>query len=340
MSTHGRTGFVARLLGVREVPLALAAVVIVCATAAIEPKFLSHSSLRSTLLWMPLVVIAALGQMLVVLTRGIDVSVGSTMALAGMIVAILFREFPALPAVLGTGIGVLAGGGLGAVNGAVIVLGRVPPIVATLGTLGVYRGLTHIISGGVQVEEYELPRALARWSIGGPFGQTLVPWIVVIATAGAVAAAWFLRHTRAGRDLYAVGGDPDAARLRGVPVGAVTFLAYVLCGSAAGLAGVFYASRFGTVNPGSIGMGFELVVISAVVIGGVSVFGGRGSVAGVLLGCALLAIIYTALTVLGVAAAWQSTSYGLVILLAVVFDELLARRAAHSVRGAALRCGP
>jgi rhamnose transport system permease protein len=313
----------------REGPALLALATVFLAAAMVEPRFLTGGSLRSILLWLPLVVIAAMGQMTVILTRGIDVSAGSTMALAGMSVAILFRDHPSLNVFLGAAIGLGIGAMLGAINGGLIVLCRIPPIVATLGTLGVYRGLTHIISRGVQVEEYELPRELARWSMAGPLGQALVPWIVVAAAAVAIATSLFLRYTRTGRDIYAVGGNAEAARLRGINVAAVTGLAYLLSGMSAGLAGVFYASRFGSVNPGSIGVGFELVVISAVVVGGVSVFGGRGSVLGVVLGCALLATIYTALTVTGVAAAWQATSYGFAILLAVIVDELMRRRAEH-----------
>ena len=298
----------------------------------LEPRLISVGSLRSILLWLPLVIVVAMGQTLVILSRGIDVSVGSTMGLAGMCVAMLFRDHPSVNVYLGASIGVLIGGLLGTVNGCLVVLCRAPPIVATLGTMGIYRGLTHIVSRGVQVEEYELPHALSRWSVQGPFGQTLVPWIVVVAFVTAGLAAVLMRYTRTGRNIYAVGGNPDAARLRGVRVGAVTWMVYALCGASAGLAGTLYASRFGTVNPGSIGMGFELVVISAVVVGGISVFGGRGSIGGVLVGCALLATIYTSLTVLGVSPAWQSTSYGLAILAAVVLDEVLRSRAERGSR--------
>ena len=318
-----------RLIGLREAPTALAILLVFIVAAALEPKFLSAPSLRSILLWLPLVLIAAMGQMMVILSRGIDVSAGSTMALAGMTTAIAFRDLPWLNVYAGTALAVAIGGLLGAINGGFVVLGRIPPIVATLGTLGIYRGLTHIVSRGVQVEEYELPRALARWSVQGPGGQTLVPWIVIAAGAVAAAAGLFLSFTRMGRNIYAVGGNAHAARLRGIHVAGATWLAYVISGMTAGLAGIFYASRFGIVNPGSVGVGFELIVISAVVVGGVSVFGGRGSVTGVVLGSVLLATIYTALTVSGVAAAWQATSYGLAILLAVVLDELLRGRAEH-----------
>lgn len=249
------------------------------------------------------------------------------MGLAGMSVGVMFRNHTIDNVYLGTILAVGIGGLLGAVNGTLIAFCRVPPIVATLGTLGAFRGLVHIVSRGFQINAYELPPALDRWSINGPFHQTLVPWLVVIAVIVAISAWLFLRFTVTGRNIYTVGGNPDAARLRGIPVRGVTFLVYVIAGLCAGLAGILYASRFGTLNPAAVGSGFELVVISAVVVGGVSIFGGVGTVPGVLLGSVLLGTIYTALTALNVADAWQSTSYGLVILLAVIFDDLMERRA-------------
>jgi rhamnose transport system permease protein len=150
---------------------------------------------------------------------------------------------------------------------------------------------------------------------------------VIVAAVVTVLAMLFLRFTITGRNIYAVGGNPDAARLRGIPVRGVSFLVYVIAGMCAGFAGILYASRFGTLNPAAVGTGFELVVISAVVVGGVSIFGGTGTMPGVLLGCVLLGTIYTALTALNVADAWQTTSYGLVILSAVIFDDVMDRRA-------------
>jgi rhamnose transport system permease protein len=273
-----------------------------------------------------LLLVVALGEMMVIVTRGVDLSVGSILGLAGMIVGILLRDHPGLGVGWAAVIGMGLGAGMGAVNGSLVAWCRVPPIVATLGTLGAYRGLVHIVSRGVQVDEYNLPRELGRWAIDGPFGQTIVPWLVVFALVAALAAMLFLRFTRLGRDMYAIGGNPEAARLRGIPVRRVTFLAYVLSGVGAGLAGVLYASRFGTINPASIGAGFELIAISAVVVGGVSVFGGTGTVIGAGLGCLLLGTIYTALTVLNLPEAWQATTYGIVILVAVIADDLLRRR--------------
>jgi rhamnose transport system permease protein len=319
----------------RELPIGVALLVLVLLVSLRAPGFLSMSSMASVLLWLPLILVCALGQMLVIVTRGIDVSAGSAMALSGMLTAMLLRDHPNLS----VGVGALAalgiGATLGAINGALILGARVPPIVTTLATLGVYRGLTFIVSQGVQINEYELPRALTSWTATGPFGQSVVPWVVVFALVMVGVTDVFLKRTRVGRDLFAIGGNPEAALLRGINVRAVTFLAYVLCGCGAGVAGVLYASRFGTVNAASIGQGFELLVIAAAVIGGTSVFGGIGSALGVFLGCLLLGVINVALSVLQIDNTWQQAVYGLVILTAVLFDDATAARLRRRTTGEA-----
>lgn len=320
-----RTPAFRRLLATRELPILAVLVLLVGLTASMEPRFVGGGNTRSILVSIALVVVLAMGQTAVMLTRGVDVSIGSIMGLAGMTVAILFRDGQVENLYLGTALAILIGGGLGSVNGLLVALCRVPPIVATLGTLGAYRGLTFIVSGGKQVDQYQLPAGLDEWSIHGPLGRGVLPWVVVVALAFAGLTFLLLRYTRFGRDVYALGGNPEAARLRGVPVRRVTFGVYVFSGMAAGLAAVLYASRFGAINPEAIGAGMELMSIAAVVVGGISVFGGSGTVAGVLLGCLLLGTIDSALAVLGFEDAWQRTAYGGAILLAVVFDDALLR---------------
>jgi rhamnose transport system permease protein len=315
-----------RLLRVRELPILLVLLLVVGVTSIIDHQFLSSGNLRNVLMWIPLVVVVAMGEMMVIIARGVDVSVGSIMGLSGMTVGVLFRNHTIENLYLGMAISIAIGAILGAVNGSLIAFCKIPPIVATLGTLGAFRGLAHIVSRGFQINAYELPDAINDWSMTGPFHQTLVPWLVIFAIVVALATFLFLRFTITGRNIFSVGGNPQAARLRGIPVTAVTFLVYLLAGACAGLAGILYASRFGTLNPAAVGNGFELVVISAVVVGGVSIFGGVGTVIGVLLGSLLLGTIYTALTALNVPDAWQTTTYGLVILLAVIFDDLISRR--------------
>jgi len=312
---------------VRELgTLLLLGLVIVAATLK-EPRFLEASTLNSVLLWIPLLAVVGMGQMMVIITRGIDVSVGSMVGLAGISVGMLFRSYPDLNVFVGTLAGILLGLVLGTVNAALIAWSRIPPIIATLGTLSAYRGLVFIVSRGEQVDSNHIPTALTYWSLEGPIhlGSVTVPWILLIALAVAAAAAWFLRRTRAGRDVYALGSHPEAARLRGVPVTRTTFVVYAITGALCGLAGVLYASRYGFVNPATAGQGLELSVIAAVVIGGTNVTGGSGTVLGVLLGCLLLGTINVALAVLGIAANWQLLVYGAVILIALIVDTLLQR---------------
>jgi ABC-type sugar transport system ATPase subunit/ribose/xylose/arabinose/galactoside ABC-type transport system permease subunit len=323
---------VARLLSIREVPIVLVIALICLLTSGFDRhffhrSFLSVENLKTTLLWVPLLIIVACGEMMTIMTRGVDISVGSMMALSGMIVGILFREHFIDSVSLGVLTGCAVGAALGAFNGAMIAFCRVPPIVATLGTLGLFRGLTHIVSGERQINSYELPSTIDRWSVAGPMGpNSLVPWLVIIALGAAAVTLLFLRYTRTGRGVYSVGGNPEAARLRGIRVRGITFMVYAIAGLCSGLAGVMYASRFGTINPGEMGRGFELIVISAVVVGGVSVFGGAGTVWGMVLGSLLLATIYVSLTALQRQPAWQTTTYGMVILLAVIFDDFVQKR--------------
>jgi rhamnose transport system permease protein len=292
-----------------------------------EPRFLESASINGILLWVPLLVVLGVGQMMVIVTRGIDVSVGSMVGLAAMSVGMLFRGNPNLPVPVGVFAGILVGMVLGSVNGALISWARVPPIIATLGTLSAYRGLVFILSRGQQIDSNQIPDGLTNWSLHGPIevGGWVVPWLWVIALVLALAGAQFLSRTRAGRDIFAFGSHPEAARLRGVAVGRTLFLVYAVTGALAGLVGSFYASRFGFVNPATAGQGLELVVIAAVVIGGTPVTGGSGTVLGVVLGSLLLAAISNALAVLGIAATWQQFVYGSVILVAVLLETLVRR---------------
>ena len=169
----------------REMPISLALLAIVLVVSVAQPRFLSASSLQSVLLWMPLITIVALGQMAVILTRGIDVSVGSTLGLSGMLMGMLLRDHPGVNVYAAALLAALIGAALGAINGGLIAGAGVPPIVATLGTLGVFRGLTFIVSGGRQIDDYQLPRELSRWSMDGPFGPSVAPYVVLIALVAA-----------------------------------------------------------------------------------------------------------------------------------------------------------
>lgn len=324
--TQPREGWLSRVLRVREVGTLLLLLIVVFGTYAIEPRYLNELSVRSILLWIPLLAIISMGEMTVIIIRGIDVSVGSIVGFAGLMVGLLFRDAPQIPLLVSVLLSILIGLVLGSINGVLIAWVKVPAVIVTLGTLSAYRGLTFLITQGSQIDNNYIPRALVRWSQVGPFGIRLLPWVVVIVLVVAFLTWVLLRHTRLGRQIYALGSNPEAARMRGVPVERVTFFCYAFTGALAGFAGVLYASRFGFLNPGQTGVGLEMIVVAAVVIGGVNVFGGSGSVLGVLLGCLLLGAINVALAVLGIAGTWQLAVYGTVILIAVVADSLLQRR--------------
>jgi rhamnose transport system permease protein len=314
----------ASLFQAREFAVAAFVLLVFIGCAIYQPRFLAADSLRSILLYIPLIIVVAMGQMMVIISRNIDLSVGSMLGLSAIVVGNVYIDHPATPTLVAGLIAAAVGGSLGLVNGILVALLRLPAIIATLGTLTAYRGLIFIYSHGKQVDNDQLPTALIRLSQTSPIPG--VPWIVIFAAIIAILAALWLRYARMGRYVFAIGSNPAAAQLRGVPVRSVLLTIFTLTGVLSGIAGLLFASRFGYVNPVSTGSQFELVVISAVVIGGTNVYGGAGSVLGVVLGCLLLGIVNVALPMLGVSAFWQLALYGLAILLAATLDTVLQRR--------------
>lgn len=293
-----------------------------------EPRFFHASSLESVLLWMPLILVVAMGQLLVILTGGIDLSIGAILAFSGIGVGAVLKANPGLPIPVAFAIGLGLGLILGLVNGGLIVWGRLPAIIVTIGTLAAFRGLTFLVSKGDQVDSSIIPEGLTGLARTGiPLGPVTISWLLVLALVISGAVAFALKSTRFGRNVIATGSNEEAAHLRGIPTRAVHLAVYAICGGLAGLAGVMYAARFGFVNPSSAGQNFELTVIAAVAIGGAKLTGGSGSVLGALLGCLLLSCINVALSLLGIDANWQMLAYGVVILFGIGIDGLSRRRA-------------
>ncbi|HEU4328179.1 MAG TPA: ABC transporter permease [Roseiflexaceae bacterium] len=313
-----------RELGIVAFTLALAVLVSLRA-----PAFLSVDNFRDILLNIAILVIVALGQMMVIITRGIDLSVGAIIGLAAMMVSFTLVAVPGLPLPLALLLGMGIGAALGALNGLLISAGGVPPIIATLGTMSVYRGLIFFYSQGSWVNAYEMPEHFRRLAKAAPLG---VPNLILFAAAVLLAIWFFLGHTRTGRDIYTVGSNPDAARFAGIRMERVIFTVYVLSGLLAGLAGVLWASRFEAAQTNTA-LGFELQTVAAPVVGGVNIFGGSGGVLGVVLGALLLGVIENALTLVQISPFWQLAAQGLLILVAVVFDALVLRRVARAGRG-------
>lgn len=312
----------ASLAKARDLGLLVALAALVVFVSLRAPQFATVSNLQRIMLDISLLLIVAAGQTMVMLTRNIDLSVGSVLGLSGIVVGFYLKANPQTAAVvillLGAGIGTACG----LVNGLLVAWGRVPAVIATLGTLTIYRGLLFIHSAGQQVNPQDIPRQLLALARPGSAG---VPFMVLLAIAITVLTALVLRYSRTGRTMYAIGSNPEAARLRGLGAGRVVLLAYLVTGILSGVAGVLYAARFATVNPASAGAAFELQVIAATVIGGTSVLGGRGGIGGTLLGALFLGTTANALAVTGVSGFWQRAIEGLIILIAVALDSKLRR---------------
>lgn len=314
----------------REAGIAVMIVLFCLAVGLYKPQFFSVNQLRVILLLVPLVMIAAMGQMLVLVARHVDLSMGSMLGLSAMITGMMFRDMPEIPWQLGFVVAIGTGALLGLVNGTLVTVFKLPAIIVTLGTLNLYRGLTFIVSNARQVDRQFIPTDLKAMSQTSPiFG---IPWIIFIAFGVAILAYWFAMHTRVGRQIYALGSNPVAAPLRGIKVTQVTLLVFTIAGALSGLAGILYASRWGFVNPSNTGFGFEFQVIAAVVIGGVSINGGVGSVPGVVLGVLLMGCVSSALPLLGIPGTAQAAIYGAVILVALLIDRSVRQQGIVSLK--------
>ncbi|MCY1137602.1 ABC transporter permease [Actinoplanes sp. Pm04-4] len=316
------------LLKTRELGIVLALTLLVAYTAIDNSRFLSGQSIRDNLLNTAILAVMATGQAIVVITRNIDLSVGSVLGISAFAVATLMSNNQDLPMIVALLAGLAIGAVAGLVNGVLVRYGKVPALVVTLGTLYIYRGITYSWAGGSQVNADELPRHFLTFANDSILG---VPWLVLIALVVIAAGSVMMRNYRIGRELYAIGSSPPAAELAGIKVARNLLTAFVLSGALAGLAGVLYAARFGTVDAAA-GNGMELNVVAAVVVGGVAVFGGSGSVWGAALGALLLTVIGSALAVLDINQFWQQAIVGALIILAICADRLVAVRIARSLR--------
>ena len=311
----------------REVQLALLIVLLAGAVGLRAPVFLTPGSLANLLTDSTLLIMLALTQMFVIVTRGIDLSVASNLALSGMMAALLAVNYPELPLVLVMLAAVVIGLLLGLVNGYLIGYLDLPPIVVTLGTMSVYRGLVFVLSGGAWVSSHQMPANFIAFPLGQLFGVTHLVWIA----AAAIVATWLLaRYTRFGRDLYAIGNQPLAARYVGISTARRLFWTYGLSGMMAGLCGYLWVARY-AVAYSEIAYGFEFTVIAACVIGGISIAGGAGTVAGAVLGALFLAVINNALPIIKVSPFWQSALTGIVILTAVLINARGNKKAGRQI---------
>ena len=283
------------------------------------PYFLTVQNLSSVCRQTAVINIIALGMTLIMISGGIDLSVGSVMGFAGICGTLLLQAgFPLIPSIAGA---MIAGAAWGLVNSGLITLLKVSPFIATLGTMGAARGLTLVITNGMPV--VKLPDSFGYLGDGSMAGIIPVPLVVLVVLA--LLTGFILKYTRLGRYAYAIGSNVEAARYAGVPIRRYLVAIYTFGGAMTGLAGMIEGSRLMTGQP-TAGQGYELSVIAAVVIGGASLSGGEGTVAGSIAGAFLIGLISNGSNLLGVSPFWQQVVTGAVIVLAVAVDELRKRR--------------
>ena len=284
-------------------------------TLAVGNKFLSATNLISVFRQFSFYAILAIGMSGVIISGGIDLSVGSTFALSGVISCMAIADW-GLPVAAAVLLGCLSGVVIGLVNGLCITRLKLPPFIATLGTMSIARGLAYGITGGYPIGS--LPDSFKFIGLGY---IAKIPAPIVLMLILALAFTFFLKKTIAGRWVFAVGGNEEAARISGVKVNSVKLLVYSLCGLMAAIAGIATAARLG-VGQSTAGQGYELDAIAAVYIGGASVSGGVGTVFGAVLGAAIMGVLRNGLVLMSVSAYWQQAVIGVVIILAVTLDNL------------------
>jgi rhamnose transport system permease protein len=312
----------------REIAILTVLFLVVAAATVQTPSFLfSANSWRDLLLTPSILLLLAVGQAVVIITRNVDLSVGSVLALTAYLTGRLFIDVPGIPVVLVVLAGVAMGMLLGLVNGLLVAFGKVPALVITLGTLYIYRGAVLTWAGSDRINASDMPREFLAL---GTKTVASVPVLTIVAFVVLVAVGYYLYATRGGRELYAIGSDPDAAVLYGLNVRRRLLFAFMLSGALAGLAGVLHAARYGTVSSGA-GTGIELQAVAAVVIGGVAIFGGSGTVWGAAIGAVLLVTINRALPILGIPDFWQRAVVGALIIGAIVLDRVLSQRRARKL---------
>jgi rhamnose transport system permease protein len=313
---------VKRLVKSREIWLVLANVALILLVALRFPDFARPGNLMQVFNDTALLIMLTLGQMAVLISRSLDLSMASNLCFSGMAVAMLNAAHPQIDVSILIVLALAIGLALGALNGLLIWLCDVPPIVVTLGTLSIFRGATYVLSGGAWVNADQMSPSFIGFQRTIVFGLPVLSWIAIGAI---VLFAIVMRWTPFGRSIYAVGVNPVASVYTGIDVGRAKFLVFCISGAVAGLVGYLWISRY-VIASVEVASGYELTVIAACLVGGVSIAGGVGSVAGAVLGALFLGVIADALPVINVSPFWQMAISGLAIIIAVALNLRGERR--------------
>lgn len=307
---------------IREISLVIVMIVIaVFVEYRSGGNFLTAENLSDMFAETSVLAICAVGMMFVMVTGGIDLSIGAIMALGAMAGCTVLKNNPGIPTIAVVAIAMAVGIVSGFFNGVLVSKLKILPIIATLGTMNIYRGITYLVANGSWVKQQEMGAGFLSLATGKVLG---INNLIMIAVAVYIIAAFFMTQTRTGRKIYAVGNSEESARVSGIKTDNTLILVYTLLGVIAGLAGTLYVCKYG-VAQGETCTGYEMNVIAACVLGGVSVNGGTGRVPGVLLGAILLGILNNAMPLIHVSSFWQEAIRGLIILLSITANSLIQR---------------
>jgi rhamnose transport system permease protein len=312
----------------REFGVFIIIVVVMVLVGIRNPTFFTGDNWKDMLMYASILAFISIGQMMTIVTGGIDLSVGSVVALSGMSVGMIMREYPVLHPVILLLFGTVFGLGCGLLNGLLIGKGKIPPLITTLATMSIYRGLVVVVSGSRWVVYGDITEGFRMIARGNILGINNLMFAALII---AIAAYYFLNHTRRGREIYAFGDHQEGAKFAGINGVNIHILVYSVSGMLAGFGGVLWVSRVHTAQANTA-LGYEMQTIASCVIGGVSIFGGVGSVVGVLLGTLLFGIILNSLELIGIVDFWKLSVQGFIILVAVIFDAILSHRVMERMR--------
>jgi rhamnose transport system permease protein len=319
----------ARFLRAREAGTLALVLLVFLLTTLKNHNFASSGSIQQLLVGASLIALLGVGETMVIVTRNIDLSVGSTLGLSAFVVGDLFRT-QHIPVWSGFVIAIAIGAVVGVVNGAITTLVRVPSLVVTLAMLYIIRGLDSKLVNGSIVVPSQVPHAFIEVGYRTLFG---IPWLAIIVAVVVAVVGYVMRTFRPARELYAIGSNPDAAVLAGIPSARRVFVAFVTSGALAGLGGALFLALFAQVD-NSAGLGYELNVVAAAVVGGVAIFGGSGTVVGAALGALLLNTIQQGLVAVRSSSFWDEAIAGGLLLAAIAIDRWLSLRVARSLRSA------
>jgi rhamnose transport system permease protein len=329
------SSLVTKILRFRELAIVVAILLVFVLTYFKNSSFASGASVQQMLSGPSIIILLAVGETLVIITRNVDLSVGSVLGLSAYLVGDLFVHYPGMPVPLALLIGLLIGLVCGVVNGVIVAYLRVPALVVTLGMLYIIRGIDAIVVNGVQIQPSSIPQSFVNLGAGSVLG---IPYLFIISVVIVAIVGYTMRTFRPARDLYAIGSNPDAAVLAGVRVQRRVFSAFAISGALAGLGGALWLAEFATVAS-TAGTGYELDVVAAVVVGGVAIFGGSGTVLGAGLGALLLNTIDQALVAARVSSFWNQAVAGALLLVAIAFDRYVSVRAEKILRVEGARRG-